>query len=719
MAHFSNTIIQVIVGDGELIRHGPLLPTMMITIPSGSYGGITEVSHTFRSPIPGDIIIARHAKTYLGFTTCCYSSQLNSKHGDLGVNAIFLPNYVSMPNSEDIISMQKRIFEMCRSSPNPSASSLQELLSPFELYGVGCNSDETTSSGYPFLQSTDQSPTHIFNQTLITASTNSGTVSVWVPPLQTRFCNQNNSTQLTEGEEPLYELLGVFALVGYSYMPRKNVSSCIHRSDTPNASMTGKIYCFMFEPLTLKHHTNVAFSIPNDTYPEVISYYTHLKPTPETQTHFPDTPSLDLIQRTPHPSHEVSTSCRSIESLCSSRFFSHAPPIPLSPPLYRHLHAAEFVSQIVDTTLRRKVSLSLLQMITTLQVPAGESIFDAFTKSLTGIRVYYEENHPTLCSVLGDCLFHSELLFSLKTTIFPGCVMTACSTNEDTNLFITQQCGGTIRQMSDVAMRGLQYLSQSAMASLPSKDHLYTVRHGGKLIHYHPFGDKDGTNLDEWNNLQDVCLNNSHVASFVEEMTSAVSSVASNPSLQFKYFANHMANFLPHGEEHPEPQDPHCDTSDTFRRPWIDNVTGKADVFTVFAPASEDGAMICIWPIHCGHTCPLDSSLMKIVFIPHGHLLVLNGAVFHAGGLCFGKAKQGSFGPFISMQNLRLQAFFIPEQFPKPCNVDQTLLIVKKDVKQSFSYSALQHIKFYLLEGNLTNYSTVHDVKVFRNKFVS
>ena len=69
------------------------------------------------------------------------------------------------------------------------------------------------------------------------------------------------------------------------------------------------------------------------------------------------------------------------------------------------------------------------------------------------------------------------------------------------------------------------------------------------------------------------------------------------------------------------------------------------------------------------------------------------------------------------MRNARLQAFFIPEESPKPCNVDQTLLIVKKDVKQSFCYTALQIIKFYVLEGDLTNYENVDEVKVFRDEF--
>lgn len=717
-ARLANTVIQVVVGDGELVRHGPLLPTMTIFVPSGSNMESSN-NTTCRVPIPGDIVQAKHAKTFLGFPACV-DLPVNSKHGKLGVNAMFLPSYLLLPDSQKVISMQQIIFDKCKSSTCPMES-LQELLSPFEVYGVGGFIKETRlffDTPPPHsLVSTNQSPCHSFNRTLVSAATNSGTISIWVPPLQAR-CLHNpicKDGSFTKDDDPLYELLGVFELAGYSYMPKKLSSSspCVPCT----VSATGKMYSFLFEPVSLS--PIVKSNTPNITHsnrfgPEIITYYSS-----DTKALMSHSPVSDIIHEIQQSTPNTMTACQSIESLCSENFFSQTQTIKLSPPVYRHLHAAEFVSRITNVALRRRISLSLMQMMSTLQVKDDESLLDVFTKSLPSIRSFYEEKHQTLCSVLGDCLFQPELLYTSCTTIFPKCLLTACLANEAANLFIEHQCGGTIRQMTNSAMSGLQQLSNDAIASIRTTDDLYTVRHGGKLIHYHPFGNNDGTRLEEWNNLHDHSRTNQDIANFVDEMKSAVSSVASNPLVQFKYFANHMANSLPDGEEHPEPQDPHCDTSDSFRNPWINDVTGRSDVFTVFAPASQDGAMMCIWPIHCGHTCPLDPTQMRIVYIPYGHLLVINGAVFHAGGLCFGNTKAGSLGPFVSMRNLRLQAFFIPEQCPEPCNVDQTLLIVKKDVQQSFSYIDLQHIKYYVLDGEITGYATVDDVKVFRNEFAN
>jgi hypothetical protein len=237
------------------------------------------------------------------------------------------------------------------------------------------------------------------------------------------------------------------------------------------------------------------------------------------------------------------------------------------------------------------------------------------------------------------------------------------------------------------------------------------------VIHYRPFGQgAEGKQISQWNNCDDYIEADDDIRTFISELQISAKLASGRQELEFDYFANHLSNFVLPGE-HPKPA--HCDTSNKFREESTnDQNDGCTNVLTVFVADSEDGSMVCVWPIR-ERSCskPLNPDEMKVIYLPKGYFLVINGDVYHAGGMCFGDTPAGKYDPFLSMRNGCFQAFMIPRTMKHLPNVDRTLLNPRPERKTCFHYQTLQWLKFYVLSGDVSMYTFPENVQVFMDEF--
>ena len=743
------TLLQCICIDGRIIRHGFILPKMRVTIPYCKNSDGELFNHhdaiMHRSPIPGDIVSTKEAKSALGFFNL--TDPWNDHDGKYGLNALFLRDSPILVPDYDAVTNRQISLAECGSA---IATTIQggPVSDPLRIYGVGgyptvlAKPNGLVDNAAPSGLSTnndanlvvvksmeyDQSPQVSANKVLIDAVADGRIVSVWAPPLPSLQNNVIDTNNVDNDSSGLSEFLGFYRVQAYTYtslssaaytyrVERLKRNSTEESHDCGCGKLTSSdlakqrfLLCNHFE---FNLHPVVHASCPNDHAECPLTVTSLLLP--------PSSDLADISQEIFYdPTIQTWDVLASKQSLCADVFFAGTRMTPLPPPLYVHESQQALLSCIPQPEPRRQLWWGLVGIMSTLSTGENESILSIFRRSSESIMCYCMHKNTILRSLIGDAIFYPDMLAAIYSSMVPENVLIGQTHNGTTKKYFEERLGGSrITKLSDLATEGCKNLVSRQLLMWDDLRPMKIIRHGGRAIHYQPVGPNDGRKIEHWNNIQPIADNDPSILQLCTELDGAAKAAVNDPGLDFIAFSNIMGNIMGHGE-HPPPQVPHCDTDSSYHMQSVNTENGRTNVLTSFVPLSADGAVLLLWPLLTSHATDLNTSNeMKILIEFPNNIYTLNGEVVHAGQLStvngyVGSAKvTPSSLSYDKMANLRLQTIHVPRCLEKNCNVNETVLIKCDDPTEIFHEPSLKYLKFFALSGDVSTYQTPHEVVVF------
>jgi hypothetical protein len=695
LAQLGIAVQAVLVGPDStrIIRLGFILPVMKIVEPVRLSTMTTKAGDTvpnetatfpkFGIPRPGDIVEMAEAKMSLGFASVKdHRNQHNC--GFLGINSIFVSDHSQLSNVTEMLAMIHNKLN------------LHEPLQSLDLFGYGgCPQNKPLCW---------QDHNDTYNKQLIYTMRQKLPVSLWVTANL-----KSNAWEDSEkgGDVQPYILCGWYVIDSYSYS-RFTVEEfhqfCKHRQglvqldSCPNDRLRFLLcHHFTFHLRLVENpyeQCHVGYS--STSPPRVLSWYLDSSPSSKRSPQFIE---FDI----PFPDNYLD-----IDHICeiaTNTFFRDPPNIRVVPPFYLHESILQHYKKVPDVKTRRRLTLSLIQLVSMLNIESGECLSSALVHQLHCMLTYVLERTKSprhIRSLIGDLLLDPIWFQDVFTTLLPSNFVVASERNSDAHDLICRRFGGSVVKASDEAFLGVKKILEHDESTHSSAllEPLKVVTRGGQCIHYRAIGTASRASSTEvqWNNLDTAAGNDHSMKTFVSEMRAAVrQATGSDDDVKFIHHANRMGSRLPDPSAvHPDPQLPHCDTDSLYRNKCVNPRTGLTRVCTAFFPVSEDGVIVVLFPLDVNKD---DATVLDdpyFVYQPKQHYLVVNGACWHSGGLCLGEEVSTFLPENLEVTNDRMQVFFVPEEIGE-CNTNETFIGLLP--KKSF----IKENDMDLLRNNLLN----------------
>jgi hypothetical protein len=388
-------------------------------------------------------------------------------------------------------------------------------------------------------------------------------------------------------------------------------------------------------------------------------------------------------------------------------------------PLFHH---DSYLQSLVDSPsplIRRILTLNLIKIMSLCKTSTEQSLTTIFDSNFSIVQDYIE-NNPSLGHLILEFVNVPSRLAYLYSHMVPSCMLVANPSHSTTMDFVRSERLGHILKLDEESLRGLSLLKQQHLQKHGLAPNLKTVANHGQLIHYHPFS-AGKRRLSKWDNLDDISETIPELRHLTSQMIECARLFTEQPDMEFTHYANFLGNVLT-TDTHKHPQTPHCDTHTIYRNKSVNQHTGETNVCTFFAPMGKDGMILCVWPPSCNTTTSSRCLTgMKLIFIPHGYALLLNGSVIHAGGIGFGfetvipnlpPTDNREKSLYSLMTNERFQAFIVPRKIG-PCESDDTHLPDVEDISACYPKEDMQKLLYNLCNGNLDHCSCLKEVKLF------
>ena len=697
---------------------GRIVPMMKIFAMSDCASVSGQNTITYRSPLPGDLVAVKEAKLSLGFNQIEYP--INVHDGLLGINSVFITDITQIENYRSLID----------SIPEQGTGSFMCSVQ-IEMLGYCGGENNTDSDRYVSRTDSlvcepdmihalheDQSFGNVFNNAIIASQRDRRFLSIWVMGCKRKGL-EDKDRDTDENTNTLATFIGLYQVDKTTY---GSYTTNLYRQRMKNLEddglLSGNAYRFAYQ---LKNHFRFSLipinanSIPTD-HKHVVSLY-HKELIACTRQDLPR--HLDERQFIQDPSLTIE------DNVCSS-FFKDNNEINdemLQTPYFIHCSYQESITQSSSAFLRREMSLALLTLMGVLNSKENEELEDLFKRQIQAIHNFsHTQRH--LRSLLGDCVCSYTKIKEMYMSLIPSAMLISTPHHENTVSFMKEECIGRTFKIDDMGVDGLDMLFKHQVESWNENPDLVQVVDNGTAIHYGPFGSSSSRKgVKMWNNLDHLSNLFPEVEHLKKKMLEAARIATDQaPDAELIYYANCLANVLPM-EKHPAPQVPHCDVTPWKRNKSVNKDTGHSNAVIFFAPISNDGSIVCVWPLSCNKDEDKPLMDMKFVYTPRGYGTIYNAAVFHAGTAKFGKEtvlckhpwiqKESPMYPlFRSMTNSRMQVFILPESMG-PCRTDVTYHTKEHLIKESFDEDAWKKVVYNLCDGDVSSYTCYDEVIMY------